>query len=64
MEMSIDSLFEAVEDVSHLFEHCSVNRVSPAVDGIVFELSNDTYVKWFYETHTHKQYDKNAWRRG
>ena len=62
--MWINDLIEATNDVKELFSDCCIDRVSPAVDGIVFELSNHTYVKWFYATKTHVQYDKNAWRRG
>ena len=62
--MWIEDLEKATQKVKNKLKYCCINRVAPCVDGIVFETTANTNIKYFYKTEEVVEYDRDSWRKG
>lgn len=66
MNMWIGDLAQAIQAVRQFkgedVDFCIKSAV-PAVDGIVFETTYFTFIKWYYEDGHVEEHERDAWRK-
>lgn len=64
MDMWMGDLLVATASVrEYKGKNFCVKSAMPAVDGIVFETTYSTYIKWYRADGHIEEHDKDAWRK-
>ena len=66
MDMWISDLAQAIQAVRQYKNdrNFCIKSAVPAVDGIIFETTYFTYIKWYREDGRVEEHARDAWRKG